>query len=121
MPPKITDIYLYLGRRDKTGIRVLAKFQGQNQLPSRINDIKTLNLPPDWTTNISQIVTESKMLWELWIQSADSYNALIDTLRIRGFSNIPINPRLEFGPSNLQSPIVNSSNLPNKKTMVRRS
>ena len=121
MTKKISDIYLFLARRDKTGIRVLAKFKGQNQLPSRISDIKSLNLPIDWTTNITKIIAESKMLWEPWIQSANSYNELIDALKVRGFSNIPMNSRLEYNPANLQVPIVNSSNLPNKKTMLRKS
>ena len=120
MKPKTNDIYLYLAKRDKTGIRILAKVRGQQQLPSRIGDIKTLNMPQDWTTNISQIILTSKMMWEPWIQSADSYEDLRNALKSRGFSNIPVSPILEFSPANVQTPLINSSNLPNRKTMVRK-
>lgn len=121
MKAKLSDIYIYLARRDKTGIRVLAKVKGQHQLPSRIGDLKMLNMPPDWTANIARIIESDKMLWEPWLQSADSHAELIESLRKRGFTNISSKARPEYGPASLQTPIINSANLPNKKTMIRKN
>ena len=43
---------------------------------NRIDNIDQFNLPDDWTTKIKQITYDNRMLWELWIESFDSYNDL---------------------------------------------
>lgn len=115
------DIYLYLGRRDKNGIRLLSKFLGRKQLPIRIDDVNSLQLPVIWQTQLNQIIFEQRMLWEPWLESADSYDELRAMLKVRGYTNIPINAQLELNFANLQTPSINVSHLIQRTTMLRKA
>lgn len=116
-----TDLYLYLGRRDKTGVRFLAKFRGRPVLPTRIKELESLNLPTGWSEQLKQTIYDARMLWEPWIESSDSFEELRTALKVRGYTNIPINAQVELSQSNLENPIVNIANLPKKVTMIRKS
>lgn len=120
MAQTLSDVYLYLGKRDKSGIRFLAKFQGRKQLATRVENIAPLILPNGWTEQIEQIVFDARMEWEPWVESADSFDELRAALKIRGFKNVPINSQSEFTPANVQTPQVNMNHLPKKTTMMRR-
>jgi len=63
MPQLVSDLYLYLARRDKSGIRIL---DGQ----------------------ITQIIYDARMLWEPWVESANTFEELRASLKIRGYTNI---------------------------------
>jgi len=115
------DLYLYLARRDKSGIRIVANFLGRPLLPTRIEDLAPLQLPTGWEPQIEQIIFDSRMLWEPWLESSDSFEELRSILKIRGYTNIPINSQPEFTPANLQTPVVNVSYLPKKATMLRKN
>lgn len=117
---KTTDLYLYLGRRDKGGIRILSKFQGRPQMAVRIEDLGPLQLPTGWKGQLEQIIFDSRMLWEPWIESADSFDNFRASLKIRGYSNIPVSAQPEFLSSVVQLPTVNISHLPLKTTMLRK-
>ncbi len=121
MAQKLSDIYLYLTRRDKTGVRFVAKFLGQELLPTRLDDVESLNLPVNWTNQIKQIIYDSRMLWEPWIESSDSFDDLKNLLKVRGYTNVPINAQPEFSASLKDKQSVNLSNFPKKKTMLRKS
>ena len=114
------NIYLYLGRRDKTGIRILAKVLGRPILSSRIDNIDVLNLPISWTNEIKQIIYDNQLLWEPWVESADTYDILKAALKVRGYTNLPMSEQPEFTASNFTTPVVNVSNLPKKTTMLRK-
>lgn len=120
MAIKLSDLYLYLTRRDKSGVRILAKFKGRPQLATRIDDLEPLQLPTGWQSQLSQIIYDSRMLWEPWIESADSYDELKSDLKIRNYINIPVNAQPEFVSSVTQTPIINVSYLPRKTTMMRK-
>jgi hypothetical protein len=83
--------WLYLGRRDKKGFRLLATF---NNTPiigaTRVQDIKTLNLSQEIENALSATVYENRMMWELWIESANSFDDLKTALRTRGYSRLPL-------------------------------
>lgn len=115
-----TKLWLYLARRDKTGIRVLSILRGRKYGPARIHDISTLQLPAFWQTELDQIIFDSRMLWETWLESADSYDDLREALKKRGYSNIPISSQPEISANNIRMPEVNTSYLPQTKTMVRK-
>jgi hypothetical protein len=117
---KITNVYLYLAKRDKSGIRILAKFQGRSQLAVRITELSSFQLPTGWEGQLNQIIYDSRMLWEPWIESSTSYDELRAAFKIRGYSNIPINSQPEFTASVSSTPVVNLSNLPKKITMIRK-
>jgi len=83
-------IYLYLGRRDKKGIKVLSTFPGVTLAPARITDVKNLHLPPALESAVSKTAYENRFLWEVWIESAASFNALKEGLSKRGYRNLPL-------------------------------
>jgi len=120
MAVKSTDLYFYLGRRDKGGIRILAKFQGRHQLAVRVDDLAPLQLPVGWETQLEQLVFDSRMLWEPWIESAETFDDFRASLKIRGYSNVPVSAQPEFVPATIQMPTVNVSHLAHKTTMLRK-
>lgn len=120
MAVKKTDLYLYLGRRDKGGVRILAKFSGRPQLAVRVGGLAPLQLPVGWDAQLSQIIFDSRMLWEPWIESADVFDDLRASLKIRGYLNIPVSAQPEFVPAIVQLPTVNVSHLPHKTRMLRK-
>lgn len=124
MAEKTTNLYLYLARRDKKGIRIVAKFTGRMLLPTRLDTsgLKSLQLPEAWYTQINQIIYDNRMLWEPWIQSwDDTFEQLRVSLKKRGYTNIPISPQPEFTSSTVTNQKVNISYLPQRKTMLRKT
>ena len=117
---KTIDLYLYLGRRDKGGVRILSKFQGRSQMAVRIEDLGPLHLPDGWEGQLEQMIFDSRMLWEPWIESADSFDNLRSSLKIRGYTNIPVSSQPEFLSSATQMSTINVSHLPRKITMLRK-
>jgi hypothetical protein len=85
-------LYLYMARRDKSGMRVLAILQGAAKT-SRIHDLSTLNLPQNMHEAISQEVDANRLLWEVWIEPAESFNKLKEALHKRGFKSLPISSK----------------------------
>jgi len=121
MADKLSMLYLYLARRDKTGVRLLAIVQGKETLSTRVDDINTLGLPSSWASQISKIVYDSRMYWELWIETADSWDALRNILKTRGYTNVPIKGTPEYSESITLTPVVNLNSLPKKSLMIRKN
>ncbi len=115
-----SDIYLYLARRDRSSVRILCKLRGYEINASRIQNVDTLGLPPDWTTALNQIIYDNRMLWEPWVESADTYEDLKDSLRLRGYKNLPMSGQPEFTAANTASPVVNPNALPRRTVMVQK-
>ena len=113
------DLYFYLARRDKKGVRIIAKFQGTPQMATRISDISSL-VPPNLSGSLNQIIYDSRMLWEPWVESAESYADLRNSLEIRGYTNIPISSTAEYKMKNMQKPLIDTSSLPQRTTMLRK-
>jgi hypothetical protein len=84
--------YIYLAKRNKKGTRLLARLQVPNPLATRVDDVKNLNLHPELEKKIDNEVKENKIYWELWIETAESYQKLKETLVKRGYSNIALHP-----------------------------
>ena len=119
---EITNLYLYLARRDKKGIRIIARLTGQKQSSVRLDDasLLSLQLPSIWHTQFSQIIHDNRMMWEPWIQSVSSFDDFRKTLKKRGYTNIPLSNQPEFTASTVKTTIVNVAYLPNQKTMIRK-
>jgi hypothetical protein len=116
-------IYLYLARRDKKGIKILTAFKGDKIGRTSVSDIKKLGLPEDLAQSISSTVHENRMLWEVWLESADNFNKLREKLIKKGYSNLPIKANLIHQPKNFTKPTQTIvANLPLKplKTMIKR-
>lgn len=123
MAAKTVNLFIYLGRRDKSGIRIIAKVTGKSQLPVRLTDasLLSLQLPASWHTEISQIIYDNRMQWEPWVESVDSFEDWRASLKKRGFSNIPISSQPEFTQSTIQSVQINVNYLPTQKKMIRKN
>lgn len=111
--------YLYLARRDKKGIKIVAILEHRNVLYSRVKSVSDLFLHSTLERPIEKIFYEHRMQWEPWIETVDSYNELIRRLRSRGFTEIPVR----------STPLVSKIHISNKvrgigfeapKTMIRR-
>ncbi len=66
---ELTTIWLYLARRDKSGMEVLTVLKGRRQPAVRVKDLLVLNLPPSWFVEIQRKVEEKKMEWEPFVES----------------------------------------------------
>ena len=120
--------YLYLAKRDKKGIKVLTTFPGKEFPATKINDLSTLNLPEHLEKPIEKEIYDNRMLWEPWFEGAESYNDLVDSLKKRGYRNLPLHSGNKYKFSK-QKFVKNKSDIDNpkidlkkdqKKTMIRR-
>lgn len=88
--------YVFLAKRDKSDIKVLTILKGGEHPATRVEDIKKLSLSPELEQKISVQVKEHKMLWELWIESAENFEELKKKLIKRGFRKLPMNMNALF-------------------------
>lgn len=110
-------VYLYLARRDKKGIKILTSFNHSDAyFPTKVTDLKQLNLSEDLYKSINKEVSENKMLYELWIQSSDSFENLKKSLYKRGYSNLPLQKSIIYTSKNKKENI----KVKTIKTMLRK-
>lgn len=88
-------LYIYLGKRDKMGIKMVSLVQGP-KMTARITDVKQLNLDPKWEQRLSRIMYDNRMDYELFVEHADDYHELRDKLKQKGFGNIPASCSFQF-------------------------
>lgn len=115
------QIYIYLAKRDKKGIKLLANFPHKTKTyPIKI---KTENLEDfQFSFQIRNLlyleIEKNKLNYELYLESAPSFNELKKSLTKRGYKNLPIqqfNLRLEES-----NQTVNESLFLNKKSLMIR-
>lgn len=116
LPAKTIDLYLYLTKRDKKGIRILSKFLAAEHIPERLTDLSQLSISIGVLKDLEQIIYDSRMLWEPWIESASTYDQLKINLKKRGYTNIPMSAQPE-----LFAPTQTANKQSNKKTMIQKS
>ena len=113
-------IFIYLARRDKKGIKILTSFNHSNSYPpTKINDLKQLNLPENIYKSLYKEFSENKMLYELWMQSSDSFESLKKSLTKRGYSNLPLHKSILY--TTRTSKEEKNINLKSTKTMLRKN
>jgi hypothetical protein len=84
-------LYLYLAGRDKSGMTLLSVFDSREEYPpTRIHDVKSINLPPILATAIENTIRDNRMSMEAWAESAEDYNTLRKQLQDRGYTNLPL-------------------------------
>ena len=111
-------LLLYLAKRDKKGVQILAKLLCREINPIALSNIKILSLSPSWEGKIADTIEQNKIYWEPWVQTAATFDDLRLNLKARGYSNIPVNGQ----PMILVTPqvIVNINNFPKQKNMVQK-
>ncbi len=80
-----SKLYLYLTRRDKKEVKILTTFQGHAVPPTRVRDIRRLGLPREMANRLKQAIHDDRLLWEPWIESAESFDRLKASLKNRGY------------------------------------
>lgn len=120
MKQKNSLCWIYLARRDKKAVRILAKAAGKNVMANRVEDLSQLGLPENWLAKINNIAHENRMLWELWIESFDNFEELRAALYTRGYSNIPMSPQPEITLFKTNMPNLNLSSFSSRKTMLQK-
>lgn len=88
-------------------------------LPTRLNDLQSLNLKQKHYNDLNKIVNDNKIQWEIWIESAKDYSVLRQSLNKRGYRNTPMSDLPEIL-SNMPTNTSVIANLPNQKTMMRK-
>jgi len=115
-------VFLYLAKRDKTGIKVLAHLKSNKKLFGRVTNLNNLNLPQAWESRVEDIVHKNRMLWELWVETADSYKALKKAMLSRGYTALPSHSMPIIRGINASDDILpnNRNNFQPSKTMIRK-
>jgi hypothetical protein len=121
MPTEI-KVWIYLTKRDRSGVRFLSQFRSKEKIsPTRLKEINELNLPISNAQKLSEIIYESRLEWEPWIESADSFDDIKKKIRNRGYKNLPISFLPEVGSNNISLvPEIYTLNLSKAKIMTRR-
>lgn len=84
-------LYLYRAKRDKKGMQLLATFPyDQPYPPTKVEDVRELALPEYLESSIKQKNQEDRLRYEMYIEYAESYQNLCDSLKSRGYSNLPL-------------------------------
>ena len=109
-------LWIYLARRDKSAVELLTAVYGSKQTPARLTDIKPLLLPQSINNDLEKKVSDNKLLWELWIESAENFDELRSVLKARGYKQVPTSGTPTFGSYQV---VVNNKFLPQIKTMLR--
>ena len=113
-----TNLYLYLAKRDKKGIKIVSVFRGNQTNFQKVNDIEKLGLPKNMEDRINQVKHNERMNWELCIESAEDFKGLLRILGNRGYKNLPTSPNPIFYEFDFYS--ANISDIEIKDSMLRR-
>lgn len=117
----MNKLYLYLASRKKAGIKMITVLQGKTIGPTVLKDISILNLPQIWENQIAEIIHDYRMDFEPWIESAKDFNYLKESLKFRGYSNLPMgfNSILNL-PDYSNAPVANTNLCKTKKIMIKK-
>lgn len=115
------QIYIYLARRDKKGIKIITNFPNKTFCyPTKINinNLEKLQLSNNILNLIKLEFEKDKLTHELYVESATSPSDLRASLVRRGYKNIPlqlINLRINEG-SKINEDVL----ITKKSTMIRK-
>jgi hypothetical protein len=86
--------------------------------PTRVTNINNLNLNKQILDKVSSEFFENRMKYDLWIETAESFNELKNSLEKRGYSQLPMQQFTGYVPPTT----INDKELITKKnTMTRRN
>jgi hypothetical protein len=115
---KKNSLYIYLARRDKKGIKVISGFSFDGKVyATRVEDIVSLGLNPKIADEIAREASQNRMEYELFAESAASFDELKSSLAKRGYSHLPLQ---QFTGYTNPTGINISSMVTRKSTMIRR-
>lgn len=113
------NLYIYLARLDKKGIKVLSAFSYPSKVyPTRLTDIHSMGLSGDVLSKVSFEQRENRMTHELYAESADSFEQLKKSLSTRGYSHLPIQ---QFSGHTRPSSVNKDALTTSESVMIRRA
>jgi hypothetical protein len=116
---KKNEIYFYLARRDKSGIKFIGRFGHESDVyATKIDEgvLRSLNMNPKASSELLKEMRENRMEYEMFAETASSFEEIRKSLSGRGYSRISTH---QF--SALKGGKINSSVLvTTKSTMIRR-
>ena len=115
-----TNIYLYLAKRDKKGIKIVAILQGNPVNFNKVTDIKKLGLPKQMEEKLDQVKYNERMDWELCIESAPTFSDLLNILKNRGYKNFPTSQSPVFYEVDFYGVNIETNKIDIKSSMLRR-
>lgn len=111
-------IYIYLAKRDKIGIKIIIGLKSKQKIyATKISDLRTLNLKSDVHNLIEKEFLKNKMNYDLYAESANSFNDLKSSLRKRGYKNLPMHQLTEHASSFINNNVL----VTERSTMLRRN
>lgn len=114
-------LYLYLGKRDKAGIKVVSVLQGP-KISAKVNNVKELKLDGKWEQKLSRIVYDNRMDYDLYIESATDFKELREKLKKIGYKNIPTSCNFSFPDmASYKNPETTSMKTSGSNTMLRKA
>lgn len=117
---KKNEMYAYLARRDRKGIKIITSFPyGTEISPTRLDpkELRSMNMDAQTYSKVVSEAHENRMEYELYFETAESFEDFRKSLTKRGYSRIP-NHKI----SSIGSPLrINDHMLLRKdSTMIRR-
>lgn len=114
-----SKIFVYLGKRDKKEIKVLGILNNNKKChPTKIKieQINEINLPNEIINSIKEEYKKNKLIWEIYLESSDSYEELKKSLFRRGYKNLPLHQIT----LNIIKSQINEKIFEENKTMLRK-
>lgn len=112
--------WMYLGRRDKTEVRIITSVLSKPMNPISITNTNQIDLPLLWQEEINQIIEQNKLLWEFWLYQAVDYRTLKYELKKGGYSNIPPSSTPEYRRDLIFKYVINNNRLLKQKIMIAK-
>lgn len=114
------QVYIYLARRDKKGIKTLFIFPYKTKIyPTKIDNIENFQFSNEIKNSLYLEVEKNKLLYEPYIESASSFNELKQSLKKRGYKNLPLQ-QVNLHLLNLNQNINENFAITKKSTMLRK-
>lgn len=121
MSQQPSDLYIYLLRRDKQGARIISRLKSKPVRAIKLQSVASLNLPINIANSLDIIIYESRMDWEPWLETANSFQDLRASIKKRGYINIPTNNQPELRIFDTELPVANVSNLQQPSVMLQNA
>ena len=111
------NLYIYMAKLNKEGIKVISSFPFVHKVhPTKVGDIRSLNLTPEMTQKVTKEFKENKMHYDLYVETAENFESLKKALAKRGYSHLPIGQFTEYSS---QGRLNKNAVMTNDKTMLR--
>ena len=100
------------------GIKIIIGLKSKQKIyATKISDLRTLNLKSNVHNIIEKEFLKNKMNYDLYAESANSFNDLKSSLRKRGYKNLPMHQLTEHASSFINNNVL----VTERSTMLRRN